>query len=196
MKNALYILIVLALFKFVIFSDKTVTLGPGVFAPDDPIQQESTAATFSFNEYSITPLAKFHIKAKALSVEYYSLGQDAELSPIDLALGWGRMSDETVTNEIDITQSGRWYSWRAETMPIPRREIETHSANMHLVPANDSIKDLMFDVNKGDIVEFSGSLIRVDATDGWHWQSSLTRDDIGGGACELIWVEQFEIIDY
>ena len=26
------------------------------------------------------------------------------------------------------------------------------------------------------------------AADGWRWRSSLTRDDSGGGACELVYV--------
>ena len=197
MKNIIVIIIALLIFKVIFLSDNTITHGPGVFAPDTPIQRDNISKKqFSFKEYQITPLAEFHIKAKALSVEYYSSGREADLSPIDLALGWGRMSDESVLAEIDISQSGRWYRWYTETMPIPRKEIETHSANMHLIPANDSIEDMMNDVRKGDIVEFSGNLIKADGSDGWLWQSSLTRNDVGAHACEVIWVDKFRIHNY
>ena len=58
---------------------------------------------------------------------------------------------------------------------------------------NKSIKSMINRTRIGDIVEFSGNLIRVDAKDGWHWLSSLSRTDKGGHSCELIWVEKFEI---
>lgn len=121
------------------------------------------------------------------------MGRESDLSPVDLALGWGKMSDERVLDSIDISQSGRWYRWRTDKLPIPMREIETHSANMHLIPANKSIKSTINRTRIGDIVEFSGNLIRVDAKDGWRWLSSLSRTDNGGHSCELIWVEKFEI---
>ena len=57
--------------------------------------------------------------------------------PEDLALGWGRMSDSDVLAKIDITQSGRFYYWHVDDFPIPRREIETSSANMHMIPSDD-----------------------------------------------------------
>ena len=83
--------------------------------------------------------------------------------------------------------------WYANEFPIPRREIETNSANMHLIPANKEIESKVKRVRRGDVVEFSGSLIRVDANDGWRWVSSLTRNDTGDHACELVFVENFSI---
>ena len=51
------------------------------------------------------------------------------------------MSDqEAVLQSIDISQSGRWYLvWTTRDFPIPRRAIETQSANMHMVPANGMV---------------------------------------------------------
>jgi len=48
---------------------------------------------------------------------------------------------------------------------------------------------------QGQIVEITGALIRVDAADNWHWQSSLSRDDTGAHACELVYVDSFNIIE-
>lgn len=39
------------------------------------------------------------------------------------------------------------------------------------------------------VLQLAGKLVRVDAPDGWHWQSSLTREDTGHGSCELVYVE-------
>jgi hypothetical protein len=60
---------------------------------------------------------------------------------------------------------------------------------MHLIPANGAVENGLGKIRQGQIVRLRGYLVRVDASDGWHWASSLTRDDVGAGACELIWVE-------
>jgi hypothetical protein len=103
------------------------------------------------------------------------------------------MSDESVLERIDISQSNRYFHWRTDNFPIPRKEIETQASNMHLIPSNETIEKAIKQARKGEIVSFSGYLVRVDAEDGWHWVSSLSRSDTGGGACELIWVESFQI---
>ena len=43
------------------------------------------------------------------------------------------------------------------------------------------------------VITLHGYLVEVRANDGWHWRSSLTRNDTGNGACELVWVESVEI---
>jgi hypothetical protein len=48
-------------------------------------------------------------------------------------------------------------------------------------------------VQQGQVVKFSGQLIEAKASDGWRWQSSLTRNDTGNGACELIYVTAFSM---
>lgn len=171
---------------------RRVKLGPGVMAPDSPQQTKGDLpAPFLFKDYRITPLARFKIKAKVLSKKNYRLGREAELSPVDLALGWGRMSDEKILESIKITQSRRWYFWYTRNFPIPRREIETHSSNMHIIPKNDLIAKELRRVRQGEIVEFSGYLVRVDGEGGWRWVSSLTRTDTGSNSCEVVWVEEF-----
>lgn len=173
----------------------TVSYGLGVCAPDTPVQDRiSNPQKFAYKDYQITPLATFQIEARVLSARRYRSGREAELSPIDLALGWGRMSDDNVLKDIDVRQSNRFYYWRVKQFPIPRREIEENSANMHIIPANNDITQRLKDIRKGHVVRFNGYLVRVDARDKWHWQSSLTRNDTGNGACELVWVEQLDII--
>jgi len=174
-----------------------VSLGPGVKANEVP-QQRSIRSPVSrtVDEYTITEVAKFRIKARVLAKEKYYIDRGSNLSPIDLALGWGNMSDESILEKIKISQSGRFYRWQVKSFPIPRREIETHSANMHLIPASDSVKSDIARVREGDIIDITGSLVNaISNEDGWEWKSSLTRTDTGNGACELIWVESLEVVD-
>lgn len=168
---------------------------PGVAVDEEPIQSEvRSAPELRKGEYRIEPLAEFDIKARVLGAEHYHVDREADLAQVDLAMGWGAMSDPEILEQISISQSGRFYYWHVDEFPIPREEIETHSANMHMIPANDSVADRLQGIRAGEIVKLHGYLVEATAEDGWHWRSSLTRDDTGGGACELIWVESIETL--
>lgn len=195
MKNILLLLLAIGLgWKFYDHTDQ-ITLGPGVLAAELPRQERiGSPVSRTMNGYSITELMAFHIKAKILAKKNYYTGREADLSPTDLVLGWGNMSDEDVLSKIKITQSNRFYFWRVDSFHIPRKEIETHSANMHLIPTNDSVARDIARVQAGEIIEISGSLVEVTTSDGWRWKSSLTRNDTGGGACELILVESIKTV--
>ncbi len=169
---------------------------PGVLVVHAPFQGDvGRLPSLAKPGYSIEPLARFSIEARVLRAERYQFDRGAELAPVDLALGWGTMSDTAVLEKLEITQSMRFYRWKPveNRLPIPRGDIETQSANMHMVPADHEVERLLKDVRRGHIVKLSGYLIEARAADGFHWRSSLTRDDTGNGACELIWVERIEL---
>ena len=147
------------------------------------------------NGHTITPLQPFQLEALVLGREDYRFDRGAKVSPTDLALGWGPMADPQVLARIDISQGNRWYRWRTDEFPIPRRDIETHSANMHLIPADASVAHALQRVEPGQRITLTGQLVRVDGDDGFHWQSSLSRADVGEGACELIWVQSLSALD-
>lgn len=175
------------------FSQQPVEHGNGIIASQQPTQVSTDSTNFDFNGYTITPLETFKIEARVLAAEHYSLGREADLSPVDLALGWGAMSDEGILKNIKISQSNRFYYWRVDEFPIPRREIETQSANMHMIPADAQIEKVLKSIRPGQIVKLSGDLVQINASDGWHWKSSLTREDTGAGACEIIYVKTISV---
>ena len=47
----------------------------------------------------------------------------------------------------------------------------------------------------GERIALAGQLVRVDGDNGFNWTSSLSREDTGAGACELVWVEQLKRLD-
>lgn len=173
------------------WTGRAVHHAPGVLAAQAPLQVAANGvAPFEFKGYRITPLARFDIEARVLSRETYRLGREADLSSTDFMLGWGRMSDENVLKDIEFSQSNRFGFWRVQQFPIPQREIETSAGNMHLIAANGDVDKGIAGVQRGQVVRMRGYLVRADASDGWHWVSSLSRDDIGAGACELFFVEE------
>ncbi|MDR1996520.1 hypothetical protein [Azonexus sp.] len=173
--------------------DQPVHTGAGVVAPEMPVQIAVQEAAFGFKEFSIQPLADFSIEARVLASERYRFDTGAALAPIDLVLGWGRMSDADVLKYFKISQGGRWYHWHADSLPIPANEVAQSSANMHMIPANDSIDRKLRAVRVGQVVHIHGWLVEARHPNSWRWRSSLTRDDSGAGACELIFVRELEI---
>lgn len=169
---------------------------PGVLAPADPEQgPPDPPAPWTHRGHRITPLATFHVRARILSMERYRFDRGAELSPVDYALGWGPLSDSRVLADLTIRQGDRWYFWSASRLPLPPSEVVSHSANMHLIPATPALANRLTAARVGQVAELSGSLVRVDGADGWHWVSSLTRSDTGDGSCEVFWVDSARLTD-
>ncbi len=163
----------------------------GVAAPEEPQQGmvETGPNQWPVGEAaSAVALASYRIHARVLSVKNYGYDAGAKIAPVDLALGWGRMSDWAVYDRLSITQHGRFYlfSWEPGGSPLPKREIETHSSNNHIIPADDTVGRALRAVRANDLVWIEGALVEVNGRNGFTWRSSLTREDTGGGACELI----------
>ncbi len=195
-KTLLLTLIPIIFLIYFFYPEKVITYPPGEMAPDTPVQTNlSEQKVWTAGEFTIEALAEYKIKARVLSRNNFSFGKESELSPFDLALGWGPMSDQSVIDRIDITQRNRWYHWQADILPIPKREISLNSANVHIVPKNDIVENEFDEVYKGSLIEMKGYLVKIIASGGWHWKSSLSRDDTGGGACELFWVEELNVLD-
>lgn len=196
MKNTFYLLLfVLVIVLVWKWEGRDIVHPPGLLVPETPRQAElADPRPFMVDRYQLTPRADFRIRARVLSRENYYLGDEADLSPIDLALGWGAMSDQTVLDRIDITQGGRWYFTRYDLPgPLPDRQIIRNSGNMHVIPANSLVSDRLGDVRTGDLIQARGFLVDVDRDDGFYWRTSRTRDDTGGGSCEIFYVEQLYI---
>jgi hypothetical protein len=191
MQRLWLILVLCLLGAYLGWRNRPILQPPGVLASADPIQRpiHGSAPTFHKDRYEIKALAEFAIEARVLAKAVYRFDAGAALAPVDLALGWGPMSDNAVLDDIAIQQRHRFYYWSTTAFPIPRRAIETHSANMHLIPATRAVANQLDAVRPGHLVQLRGYLVEARRADGWQWRSSLTREDAGEGACELIWVE-------
>jgi hypothetical protein len=196
MAKYVFILSVAAL-CYLFISDRDATpieYAPGVLVIDQPRQLNQNPTGFMLDDYQLIRKARFEIRARVLSTEPYYSGRTADLSPIDLALGWGVMSNQAVIDQLDITQSGRWYRWRNESSPpVPEQQIIGSSSNMHMIPARKDIGRSLKNLRKGDIITLSGYLVDVDHESGWHWRTSMSRTDTGDGACEIVYVESLTV---
>ena len=164
---------------------------PGVLVREEPEQVMVNRPIINHGKWQLKPLARYVIKVRVLSKHSYPDDALAELAPYDLAVGWGMMSDSAVLEEFSIRQSYRRFSWLyLGEAPLDRGEVVRHSANMHLIPADASVLEVIRGLRKGSIVKLNGFL--VEAIHSTHpdqpCTSSLTRSDTGDGACEVMLV--------
>jgi hypothetical protein len=170
----------------------------GVLAPEAPVQADANGAPeVVLGRWTLTPRATYEVTARILGREDYRFDLIADLVPLDLALGWGPMSDNRVLEGFRISQGARFYSWRPvnASLPIEPGEVTRNSANTHVIPANASVASKLARLRRGgQVVRLSGLLVDGVRDDGLKIRTSLTRSDTGAGACEFLLVRAVEIL--
>ena len=186
----------LAIFAgYKLYSRREISHGPGVLAASEPEQRDiDTAPAIERGEFRLRPRAEFSATVRILSREDYSVGALADLVPTDFAVGWGPMSDSAVLADVEISQGNRFYYWRTENWPIPRADIETHSANWHVIAENSSVGGVLGRLRAGSVVELRGRLVDIEGGDS-GMRTSMRRDDTGAGACEILLAESARIAE-
>jgi hypothetical protein len=175
------------------YTHRAIHYPPGVLINEEPAQVflPDNTTPIAYGAFSLKPLALFSVDARVLHRRSYRYDAGAPLVPIDLALGWGPMSDEAVLNQLHISQSMRfyWYEYKMPP-PIPAPEIVSHSANVHIIPATSEIASHCRALRAGSLVHLVGDLVEATGPGIRCWRSSLSRTDTGNGACELFYVEE------
>lgn len=191
MKKLLLVLLVPGALWWIFFRDSSAPApAPGIKLAEIPQQTATFVAPWKEGEFEIRPLARYRLKARVLSRKRYYLQDISHLSPIDLALGWGDMSDSAVLAHISVEQSGRWYQYYYDgNCPIPQSAIAVQSANVHCLPADSTVRRELGRLRVNSFVELKGFLVEVQKEGADQpWRSSLVRDDEGAGACEVFWI--------
>ncbi len=158
----------------------------------NPIVWEENGMT-----WAIQPQASYQIAARVLGNKRYYDWQ-SRVAPRDLALAWGDMSDPSVDEWIHWRQSGRWYHYDWNSGDYNQSYITGHSANVHIIPATDNLDKVLRQVEKDDLVYLEGYLVDLQVRDDGrvgHVNTSLSREDTGAGACEVLYVERLVVDD-
>ncbi len=199
-----FILIILFLYLFSGCDRPTLTgvESDRIDTSQDPIQKayksdQPILKEFNHGHCTMTPLAEYELSGVVVSKETYSSDWDGEISPIDLAIVWGKLAEPECERFITYSQSYRWYhyKWR-EGSPVDHSYIISHSSNNHVIPANENICRAIKTIGEKDRVVLKGLLVNVKGRykdKPVTWNTSLSRTDTGNGSCELFYVSQVRI---
>lgn len=176
---------------------QTAGAGAPIDWTKEPVQAETDREPFDLDtsggRVRVQPRAEFEVWGVVADAERYRFDDGAFLSPVDLVLTWGQLPEEPYKSQVSYNQTSRYYFWRTPSSDLDLGYIQSHSSNMHMIPASGNLKDALLSVGSGDPVRIRGLLVDVAAADGYSWRSSLSREDEGPGACELIWVEELQV---
>jgi hypothetical protein len=174
-------------------SERHVHVPSGVVAPAEPVQTLLVAREpFAARDHQFMPRARYEITARVLRKEIYRLDGGASLAPVDLAVGWGPMSDSTVVEQLDFSQMGRFFYWRPRdhtTFALTMAETVAHAAQIHAIPADAEVEARLRSLRPGHVVTLRGYLVDIRGARGFAWNTSLSRTDTGDGACEIMWIQ-------
>lgn len=171
---------------------------------DYPLQLEYTgnkSIPYKRGEINVImyPKAAYQVYAQVMSKKEYLEGWESEISKYDLALAWNKLMLPEYQKGIEYSQRDRFCHIQLEnSFPLTNEFINTHSSNNHIIPANHYLEMAISRIKPGDKVFLQGFLVNVEGSvkdqTVW-WNSSLSRDDEGDGACEILYVTRAFIDD-
>jgi hypothetical protein len=169
--------------------------------PEQVLVPNEPAIEFEAKHHHIRlqPRATYKITGYAAETSRKLLDQWDFAVPMDVALVWGPIADPAVLSHLKFHLSERYvsYWYDAGTPGVAVGKLPSHIANNHLIPANEEVADALARIAIGDLVTLHGKLVDLEIHDAggrqvFRARTSLTRDDVGSGACEIIWVESVE----
>ncbi len=137
----------------------------------------------------VRPVATYEITARLLHRERYRWDAMSDIAPVDLGVGWHRMSDQSVIDGYRFSNRDRYLTFQCDNGPDSVIDSAS-TANMHMLPANEEIRGRLLDLNVGEVFFARGYLVCVDRPGMHPWSSSLSREDTGMGACEIMWIKE------
>lgn len=131
---------------------------------------------------------------RVLGRKDYRSDREAQFSPVDFAVSEGVLASRTYYPLIGVRQDNRYLTWTMKALPLPPQQAMQLVSNIHIIPANPKIAAQLAQVHAGDLVQLQGDLVQIN-DHGWIWRSSLSRVDVGDGACEILRVQAIKWVE-
>jgi hypothetical protein len=170
----------------------------------DPVQVNDTkiilpSMTLGNAKFNFDVKARYKLNGILVSTHRYSRGFMSNLAPYDFAVCWG----DKITNYLPylkFSQVSRFCLYKYKTSSlVDINYVQKHMSNNHMIPSTLTIRKALGKGKKGELVSIEGYLVYVTASDKKlgtsNWNSSTSRDDIGNGACEIIYVTKLQLND-
>jgi len=171
----------------------------------EPVQTETSVSEFQVDaggyEYIITPVYDYEFYGMVVSYfnagswrDYTHSGWKDYINVKDIAAIWGNNLESGVYRHVKFW-SGNW-TWNAKARRDIWNRFDVSSiSNSHILADDEEIKRLLLETRRGDQIYFRGFLAdyRRAGTE-FSRKSSISRDDRGGHSCEVVFVEEYEIL--
>jgi hypothetical protein len=169
-----------------------------------PVRQPAFQTQVGGIEYTVQPLYRYELAGLVVSRhdskawwDYAHAEWKDELNAVDLCVVWGDNVSSSAYLPLNYSsdqwtchvQTGSSEAWQAFD--------PTALSNNHLITDQPALAQRLRDARIGDQIRLRGYLAEYShkVGTGFHRGTSTTRNDTGNGACETIYVEEFEILE-
>jgi hypothetical protein len=202
-----YALIGSSLLLLVAFWNRNALPAGIAFVPaleDEPKQRKVEERPFSVSyegvEYSVDPQYAYELYGMVVSYRQHD-GESTmhrrtndHLNVADVCVVWSDTAMSPHLAKIDFWNG--IFTCNFETRDdVAWAHFKTNQlSNNHLLSADVATRERIDDIRIGDQIRIKGQLASYGAVGGPVRGTSTTREDTGNGACETIFVDEFEII--
>jgi hypothetical protein len=172
----------------------------------EPEQTPTAATPFEVEaggiRYLIKPLHDYRLNGVVVSLHdsdalgdvYHRKDWKDFINIRDLCVVWGENAASGVMREIDVhnTTWTCWVAWR--DAEIGSRFAMNALSNNHVLSDRPEIQEAIRSAEVGDQIVFEGMLAHYSHAGGFERGTSTTRTDTGNGACETVYVTDFQIL--
>jgi hypothetical protein len=174
---------------------------------DEPRQVEVQRAPFQASvddvTYDVRPLYKYELHGVVVSRhdsntwwDYIHKEWNDKLNVADLCVVWGNNVRSGAYRDIEFSSGQFVCNFQTSSSEAYAAFDQTAISNNHLLSADPGLARKIRDVRIGDQVHFSGYLAEYSHNHGFPFKrgTSTVRTDSGNGACETVYVEDFDIL--
>lgn len=199
-----YLSLALLLYSFMHRNDFPTDhiLAPAINSEPTQKKTRKQPFTFDYNEiqYEIIPQYNYDLTGLVVSYEHHS-GESMihkmwndHINVADLCVVWMQNASDVDLNEFSFFNGQFTCNFETYNMVEWEKFQQDQISNNHLLSNDPEIRKVIEKVRIGDQIRLRGWLSRYTNNLGFNRGTSITRDDEGNGACETIYLEEFEII--
>jgi len=168
----------------------------------DPIQFKTTKRPFSFfyrgETYDIEPVANYELWGLVVTKNNINswadiMHTDASVDIKDICVIWGENVAGSDYQKVNFS-SGDFTCY----FQYPYMTVFDHNkiSNNHLLSDNLNVREKIRNAKIGDQIHVKGMLVNYSPRSNPKWRrvSSTIRTDTGNGACEVLFVNEFDIL--
>ena len=171
----------------------------------DPIQREVDLEPFFFpymgTTYVIEPEAEYELWGLVVThnntrgwADIYHDNSSVDIK--DLCVIWGDNLENNIHHSMKFSSNTWTCYYQADSRSTHELFNGLQLSNNHLLSPNSNMREEIFKASVGDQVHLKGMLVNYypKGSPEYVRSTSLVRSDTGNGACEVVFVEEIDIL--
>ena len=167
------------------------------------VSRQPIAVTVGDIDYSVQALHKYDLYGMVVSMhdantwwDYLHKEWNDKLNVTDLCVVWGENVRSGAYQDISFSSGQFTCNYQTSSDEAWAAFDTSAISNNHLLAADPALASKMRDIRIGDQIHFSGYLAEYSHNHGFPFKrgTSTVRTDSGNGACETVYVEDFEVL--